>query len=147
MQSSSVPLRWSLHLGLHLYDPPYFSSHPPGFLIRVIFPDTWSVLFFHSQLHQTDSFHILFFLISFYIWNQKSFQDSEFHLLCLKNAAKFSCKIESPYTYISFVIDNLITEFCPFSNQSGDSLKSIVALRQFLQKQLITCWPTLPILR
>lgn len=146
MQSSSIPLRWSLHLGSHLYDPPY-SSHLPGFLIQVIFPNTWSILFFHSQLHQTDSSHILFFLISFYIWNQKSFQDSKFHQLCLKNAAKFSYKIESPYTHISFVIDNLITEFCPFSNQSGDSLKSTVALRQFLQKQLITCWPTLPILR
>ena len=47
------------------------------------------------------------------------------------------------HIYISFVIDNL----CSFSNQSADSFKSTVVLRQFLQKQLITCWPTLPILR
>ena len=54
---------------------------------------------------------------------------------------------ESPCKCISFVIDNLITVLCPFSNQYGDNLKSTMALRQFPWKQLITCWPTLPILR
>lgn len=105
-----------------------------------------SILSFPSQWCHTNSSSI-FFLCLFLYWTPPIFSGFQVLSTLPQKCSKFSRKIESPYRFMPFVIDDLIGALCPCSNQSGDNPKSTEALQRFPWEQLITCWPTLPILR